>query len=99
MMSANIQRYEFGKNWIRFARRNADAERISIARRHLLTFCNRRDLKGMDFLDIGCGSGIHSLAACQAGARKIHSFDYDADLSSNHNHAPKERGQCDQLDN
>jgi SAM-dependent methyltransferase len=79
MTSANIQRYEFGKNWIRFAKRSANAERINIARQHLLTFCNRRDLKGMDFLDVGCGSGIHSLAACQAGARRIHSFDYDAD--------------------
>jgi 2-polyprenyl-6-hydroxyphenyl methylase/3-demethylubiquinone-9 3-methyltransferase len=79
MTSANIRRYEFDKNWIRFARRSADADRINIARRQLLNFCNCRDLKGIDFLDIGCGSGLRSLAACQAGARRIHSFDYDAD--------------------
>ena len=28
-------------------------------------------------MDIGCGSGIHSLAALRAGADEIHSFDYD----------------------
>ncbi len=35
------------------------------------------DLKGRSFLDIGCGSGIHSLAALKAGAAKVISFDVD----------------------
>ena len=79
MTSADPVRYEFGKNWTRFVRQSADAERIAIAKRHLLAFAKRDDLNGVDFLDIGCGSGIHSLAAWQAGARKIRSFDYDSD--------------------
>jgi len=37
----------------------------------------RDDLKGLNFLDIGCGSGIHSAAACLAGANSIRSFDFD----------------------
>ena len=28
-------------------------------------------------MDIGCGSGLNSLGAWQAGARRLHSFDYD----------------------
>jgi 2-polyprenyl-6-hydroxyphenyl methylase/3-demethylubiquinone-9 3-methyltransferase len=50
---------------------------VAIAKQHLLGFCKRESLDGTDFLDIGSGSGIHSLAARQAGAQKIHSFDYD----------------------
>ena len=34
------------------------------------------DINGKTFLDIGSGSGIHSLVARMAGA-KVHSFDYD----------------------
>jgi SAM-dependent methyltransferase len=71
-------RYEFGKNWTGFVKRNVDNERVDIARNHILAFIKRDHLKGLDFLDIGCGSGIHSAAALAAGAEKICSFDYDA---------------------
>lgn len=72
-------RYEFGRNWSRFAKQSFSQERVDIARRHMLTLLQRDDLKGLDFLDIGSGSGLHSLAALQAGAGRIHSFDYDPD--------------------
>ena len=45
----------------------------------LLGFLGREDLSGMTVLDIGCGSGIHSLAAFRSGAKSIVSFDYDGD--------------------
>ena len=35
------------------------------------------DLTGKSFLDIGCGSGVHSLAAIRLGASRVHSFDFD----------------------
>jgi 2-polyprenyl-6-hydroxyphenyl methylase/3-demethylubiquinone-9 3-methyltransferase len=70
-------RFEFGRNWQSFVRRKLDDERIGIARDHILSFLKRKDLNGLDFLDIGCGSGIHSAAAKLAGASRIQSFDYD----------------------
>lgn len=72
-------RYGFGKNWAEFVQKNLSEERVKIAQNCLLGFLKLRDLKGQTFLDIGCGSGIHSLAAYRAGAKHIMSFDYDTD--------------------
>jgi 2-polyprenyl-3-methyl-5-hydroxy-6-metoxy-1,4-benzoquinol methylase len=37
------------------------------------------NLCGRSFLDVGCGSGLFSLAAHRLGARPVHSIDYDPD--------------------
>src|SRR6185437_7507225 len=77
-LSANRDlRFEFGRNWQSFVRRNLNDERVGIARDHILSFLKRNTLNGLDFLDIGCGSGINSAAARSAGAGRIFSFDYD----------------------
>ena len=78
MADPRPMRFEFGKNWQRFVRRNVTPERCDIARNHILAFAGRESLQGVDFLDIGCGSGLHSLAAHEAGAGRIFSFDCDA---------------------
>ncbi|HVE89053.1 MAG TPA: class I SAM-dependent methyltransferase [Burkholderiaceae bacterium] len=72
-------RFEFGRNWRKFVRKNFSQERCDIAKKRILNFINRKSLDGVDFLDIGCGSGLSSLAAWQAGARRVHSFDYDTE--------------------
>ncbi|MGC2698081.1 MAG: class I SAM-dependent methyltransferase [Candidatus Angelobacter sp.] len=36
-----------------------------------------QNLSGKTVLDIGCGSGLHSLAAARLGASRVVSFDYD----------------------
>ena len=72
-------RYEFGRNWASYAHGHLDADRLRIAGEHLLGFLKLPDLAGRTFLDIGCGSGIHSLAALHAGAKRVVSFDYDED--------------------
>jgi SAM-dependent methyltransferase len=79
MSAAGEQRFAFGRNWSRFVRRNFTQERCDVAKKHILDFLGRESMEGLDFLDIGCGSGIHSLAAWQSGARRVHSFDYDPD--------------------
>lgn len=75
-------RYEFGKNWAKFVEENFDEERVKIAQTHLLRFLKLSDLQGKSFLDIGCGSGIHSLGAYRAGARSVVSFDFDPESAN-----------------
>jgi 16S rRNA G966 N2-methylase RsmD len=70
-------RYEFGKNWAEFVENCLDASAIEASQRHLADMLRTDDLTGKTFLDIGCGSGIHSLAALRMGAERVISFDYD----------------------
>ncbi|MFE7772954.1 class I SAM-dependent methyltransferase [Streptomyces sp. NPDC057445] len=70
-------RFAFGRNWQKFSRL-VDEDRMASARQSLATALGTSDLSGRSFLDIGCGSGLFSLAALQLGA-KVHSFDYDPD--------------------
>ena len=73
------KRFEFGKNWYQFIRKNCSAENIDVSKKHILEFLGVADLRGKTFLDIGCGSGLHSLAALEAGVSAVHGFDYDPD--------------------
>jgi SAM-dependent methyltransferase len=75
--SAQEMRFGFGKNWHRFVKRSFTEERLSLAQKHMLDFLGRPSLNGLDFLDIGCGSGLHSYGAFKAQARRVFSFDYD----------------------
>jgi Ribosomal protein L11 methylase len=70
-------RFAFGRNWKGFIKRSYSPERLENARRCLLNLLGLDDLAGKTFLDVGSGSGLHSLAAFNAGAERIVSFDYD----------------------
>ncbi len=74
---SELRRFDFGTNWNNFIARKFSRERTAAAKKHLLAFLGRDSLGGLDFLDIGCGSGLHSLAAFEAGAGRLHSFDFD----------------------
>ena len=69
-------RYEFGRNWQDFLSVLND-ERIKVAEQSLLRMLELDTLAGKTFLDIGCGSGLFSLAAMRLGAEKVYSLDYD----------------------
>jgi 2-polyprenyl-6-hydroxyphenyl methylase/3-demethylubiquinone-9 3-methyltransferase len=70
------QRFEFGKNWQRYAV-DVDESIVNEARDSLLQVFG--DINGLRFLDVGSGSGLLSLAAVQLGAISVESFDYDPD--------------------
>jgi SAM-dependent methyltransferase len=78
MKQVSEERFEFGKNWHDFIRKNFDKDKVEVSRRHILSFMGLDDLKGLSVLDIGCGSGLHSIAMLEAGASKVHGFDYDS---------------------
>ncbi|MDA7818279.1 class I SAM-dependent methyltransferase [Sulfurimonas sp.] len=67
------KRFEFGDNWSNFLENITDYQ-IEHAKMKLVEWLG--DIEGKTFLDIGSGSGLHSLCARMLGA-KVYSFDYD----------------------
>lgn len=68
-------RFEFGANWSQFVER-VTPRRIAQAEASLVYMLGATSLRGRRFLDIGCGSGLFSLAAHRLGA-EVCSFDFD----------------------
>jgi SAM-dependent methyltransferase len=76
---AGEPRFHFGRNWQSFRRAAWTEARVAQAVRGLDALVGRRAIDGKSFLDIGSGSGLHSLAANKLGAARVVSFDSDPD--------------------
>jgi 2-polyprenyl-3-methyl-5-hydroxy-6-metoxy-1,4-benzoquinol methylase len=76
--AADAPRFPFGRNWRSFLE-ILNEERINVAVAALKDMLGAERIAGSSFLDVGSGSGLHSLSASRLGAARIHSFDFDPD--------------------
>jgi SAM-dependent methyltransferase len=69
--------FSFGKNWEQFLQ-HVTPDQIQKAQDYLQWFVWKHlDIAGKTLIDIGCGSGIMSLAYIMLGAKKVLSIDVD----------------------
>jgi predicted RNA methylase len=79
-MTENLLEFEshfsFGENWAQYAQK-IDERRIEEAEKSLIRLLGRESIEGKTFLDIGCGSGLFSLAAVRLGSKRLLAVDLD----------------------
>lgn len=68
--------FKFGENWASFSLQ-LEEEQIEIAMNSLESLFGKGTLQGKSFLDVGCGSGIFSIAAARLGASNVLGVDVD----------------------
>ena len=73
-----MSHFKFGENWKNFSSL-IDKERLIEAEKSLIKLTDKKKLTNLSFLDIGCGSGLSSLAALKLNCKKIYSIDQDKD--------------------
>jgi SAM-dependent methyltransferase len=70
-----VRQFDFGKNWEAFSEQRVDTDRLARACQSLLSLLREDSLAGLSFLDVGCGSGLFSIAAYQLGASRVVGLD------------------------
>ena len=68
--------FSFGRNWRAFAAGVGEAE-VGEAVQGLADAAGADAVRGKSFLDVGCGSGLSSLASLRLGASRVTAFDAD----------------------
>lgn len=75
-MDKELITFSFGQNWQDYLKTISTHEMDS-ARKNIEEWLDTSSVSGKTVIDVGCGSGIHSLAFYLLGAEKLYSFDYD----------------------
>lgn len=68
-------RFDFGANWQAFSDRLIDDDRVVAAMGSLRSILQRETLEGACVADVGCGSGLFSIAAARLGAARVVGLD------------------------
>jgi 2-polyprenyl-3-methyl-5-hydroxy-6-metoxy-1,4-benzoquinol methylase len=68
--------FSFGQNWASYAEQIGKQE-LTAAKEGLRRLLGGVTLAGKRLLDVGCGSGVHSLAALELGASEVVAVDLD----------------------
>ena len=68
--------FRFGENWSNFVK-NVTPEQIDQATDELKRLVGAERMLGKRFLDVGCGSGLHALAALRSGVAFVEAIDFD----------------------
>jgi ubiquinone/menaquinone biosynthesis C-methylase UbiE len=63
--------FDFGSNWAEFSKRHVDRQTLEIACESMRALLGTENILGKSFIDVGCGSGLFSIAAHRLGAAKI----------------------------
>lgn len=69
--------FSFGRNWKNYVKNVVNEKVIIEAKESLLKCLPKEEFKNKIFIDVGCGSGIFSLAALLLGVKEVISFDKD----------------------
>lgn len=67
--------FDFGKNWASYTEKVMDEKRIDAAVVSLESLLAGESISGRSFLDVGCGTGMFSVAAARLGAHPILGID------------------------
>ena len=70
-----MKQFDFGKNWQAFSEQRVDTDRLALACQSLHSLLQKDSLAGLSFLDVGCGSGLFSIAAYRLGASRVVGID------------------------
>ncbi len=76
MMKTKIT-FSFGKNWKNYVRSVVNDKVLEETKNSLLKYLPPQEYIGKTFIDIGCGSGLFSLASLILGCKKTISIDID----------------------
>ncbi len=68
--------FGFGENWADYAK-HIEEDKIQKAEEGVFKLVPKETLSGKTWLDIGCGSGLHSLAALRGGIKSAVCVDFD----------------------
>jgi 2-polyprenyl-6-hydroxyphenyl methylase/3-demethylubiquinone-9 3-methyltransferase len=69
--------FSFGENWLSYSRTIAEPTVLAAQRSLAELLGSSTALQDRSFLDIGCGSGLFSIAAARVGARPVLGIDVD----------------------